>query len=127
MTDGNWIIEKIHSALGTNDDDKIVIKTPQFKRQDGIDPDHPPLTHEAMDELAQMEQSELEEMGLLKWSDETGVWLLPHEWHSHIPRDYPLVDIFDEETTRGEMPAEPDKRLGVLSAGIVPAFERGEK
>lgn len=107
-----------------DDDEELVVQTPQFERTDGVEPAEPPLTHEAMDALKRADKDELGDLGLQKWSDETGLWLLPHEWHPHIPEDYPLLSILNEWTARGEMPANPDKRFGVLSVGIVPDFER---
>ena len=118
------VIGEIRDALGMDDDETLVVQTPQFERGDGVEPAEPPLTHGAMNRLRRAEKSELEDLGLRKWSDETGLWLLPHEWHPHIPRDYPLFSIMNNTTTRGEMPAKPDKRFGVLSVGIVPDFER---
>ena len=121
--DAERLAGEVRDALGMDDDEQLTIRTPQFDRTDGIEPSEPPLTHDAMDRLKQADKDELGELGLQKWSDETGLWLLPHEWHPHIPEDYPLLSILDEETTRGEMPANPDKRFGVLSVGIVPDFE----
>ena len=120
------VIGKIRDALDMDDEDTLVVQTPQFEREDGVEPGEPPLTYDAMNRLRRAEESTLQELGLRKWSDETGLWLLPHEWHPHIPSDYPLLSILDETTTREEMPAKPDKRLGVLSVGIVPDFEHSE-
>ena len=120
------VIERIRDALGIDEDETLVVRTPQFDRRDGVQPGDPPLTTEAMDKLKQADESELEDLGLRQWSDETGLWLLPHEWHPHLPPEYPLLNIFDEETCRSEMPSNPDKRYGVLSVGIVPEFERSQ-
>jgi len=117
-------VEKIRDALDIDEDDELVVQTPQFERPDDVEPAEPPLTHEAMDALKRADKDELDELGLSKWSDETGLWLLPHEWHPHIPEDYPLLSILNEWTTRADMSANPDKRFGVLSVGIVPNFER---
>ncbi|WP_153952872.1 hypothetical protein [Halosegnis longus] len=118
------VVAEIRDALGMDDDETVAIQTPQFERNDDVTPSEPPLTVDAMDRLKHADESELTQLGLQKWSDETGLWLLPHEWHPYIPPEYPLLDIFDEWTSRGEMPATPDKRFGILSAGIVPDFEK---
>lgn len=120
------IVRTIRDALGLGDDDEVEIITPQFERTDGVEPGEPPLTYSAMNELRKADVSELESLGLRRWSDETGLWLLPHEWYPHIPADYPLLSIMNRTATRGEMPTVPDKRHGVLSVGIVPDFERDQ-
>jgi hypothetical protein len=118
------VVAEIRDVLDMNEDETLVIQTPQFGREDGVEPGEPPLTEHAMDRLKHADESDLKELGLRKWSDETGLWLLPHEWHPHLPPEYPLLNILDEWTSRSEMPAKPDKRFGVLSAGIVPEFEK---
>jgi len=120
------VVEKIRNTLDMGDGENLVVQTPQFDRKDGVKAGEPPLTHGAMNALRRADKSELKQLGLRKWSDETGLWLLPHEWHPHIPDDYPLLSILDETRTRGEMPANPDKRMGVLSVGIVPDFEHSD-
>jgi hypothetical protein len=117
------LVAEIGDVLDIDGDETLTIRTPQFEREDGIDPGEPPLTEDAMDRLKHADKSDLEELGLRKWSDETGLWLLPHEWHPHLPPEYPLLNILDEWTNRREMPAKPDKRFGVLSVGIIPEFE----
>lgn len=117
------LIDRIRDALDMEEGETLVVRTPQFERHDGIEPGQPPLTPTAMDEIKKLDESELKELGLRKWSDDTGLWLLPHEWHPHIPADYPLLDILGEEETRANMPANPDKRAGMLAVGIVPEFE----
>jgi len=124
MGSGRAIVQSIRDALGVEDGKTLVVQTPQFERQDGIEPGQPPLTHDAMDRLTEADKETLKELGLRKWSDETGLWLLPHEWHPHVPPEYPVMDILNEWTTRSEKPATPDKRFGVLSFGIVPEFEK---
>jgi len=118
------IVAQIRSALDMDDDERLVIQTPQFERTDDTEPGEPPLTYKAMNRLRKASKDELGSLGLQKWSDETGLWLLPHEWHPHIPEEYPLLSIMDRTETRADMPANPDKRFGVLSVGIVPDFER---
>jgi hypothetical protein len=118
------VVAEIRDVLDMDEEETLVIQTPQFERNDGVEPSEPPLTEDAMDCLKHAEKEELKELGLRRWSDETGLWLLPHEWHPHIPPEYPLLSILDEWTSRGEMPATPDKRFGVLSVGIVPDFEK---
>lgn len=120
------VTDKIRDALDMGDDETLVVQTPQFERTDDTDPGDPPLTYAAMNELRRADKATLKDLGLQRWSDDTGLWLLPHEWHPHIPEDYPLVSIMDRTETRREMPANPDKRFGALSVGIVPDFERGE-
>jgi hypothetical protein len=120
------ILARIRDALGMEKGEKLVVQTPRFEREDGVEPGEPPLTYTAMNRLRRADESELKELGLRKWSDDTGLWLLPHEWHPHIPDHYPLLSILDETSTRAEMPANPDKRFGVLSVGIVPDFEHSD-
>jgi hypothetical protein len=118
------VVAEIRGALEMDEAETLIIQTPQFEREDGVEPGEPPLTEDAMDRLKHADESELKKLGLRRWSDETGLWLLPHEWHPHLPPEYPLLSILDEWTCRDEMPATPDKRFGVLSAGIVPDFEK---
>lgn len=118
------VLAAIRNALDMEPGDELVISTPQFDRADEREPGEPPLTADAMDALKRADKDTLKELGLRKWSDDTGLWLFPHEWRPHIPDDYECVSINDEVVTRGEYPAVPDKRFGVLSFGIVPAFER---
>lgn len=125
-SDAERLVEELRDTLDMDEDETLVLRGPQFDRGDGVEPGQPPLTEAAMKSLERAEESELKDLGLRKWSDETGLWLLPHEWHPHIPEDWPMLNILDEETCRAEYPAEPDKRFGVLSFGIVPEFERGE-
>lgn len=120
------IVAQIRSALDMRDGETLVIQTPQFERTDDAEPAEPPLTYKAMNSLRKASKDELSSLGLQKWSDDTGLWLLPHEWHPHIPDDYPLLSIMDRTKTRADMPANPDKRFGVLSVGIVPDFEHGD-
>jgi hypothetical protein len=117
------LVAEIRGVLDIDGDETLTIQTPQFERADGVEPGELPRTPDAMDRLKHADKSALKELGLRKWSDETGLWLLPHEWHPHIPPEYPLLTILDEWTSRSEMPATPDKRFGALSAGIVPEFE----
>lgn len=116
----------LREVLDIRPGETLVMQTPQFERPDDADVGDPPLTPAAMDRLKQASEDELKALGLQPWSKESGLWLLPHEWHPHIPPEYPLQSILDEETTRSEMPAVPDKRFGMLSVGIVPEFARGE-
>lgn len=126
MSQGEQIVSAIRDALDMDDGETLVVQTPKFERSDGVGPSEPPLTEAAMDRLKKADRSELKALGLRRWSDVTGLWLFPHEWHPHIPEEYPLTDINGERTCRAEYPATPDKRFGVLSFGIVPEFERPE-
>lgn len=119
------VVDRIREELDIPEDEDLVIQTPQFERQDGVEPGEPPLTEDAMERLKEADEEELKELGLRKWSEESGLWLLPHDWHEHIPPEYPLVDINTRNTKRADLPANPDKRAGVLSVGIIPKFERG--
>lgn len=125
--DPDRLVQKIRSVLDIPDDEDLVVQTPQFERQDGVEPGDPPLTRDGMDAVKHASEDELKNLGLQKWSDDTGLWLLPHEWHPHIPEDYQLRSILDEEKTRADLPANPDKRHGLLSVGIVPEFERSDE
>jgi hypothetical protein len=118
-----YVVAEISDVLDMDEDETLVIQTPQFEREDGVNPGSPPLTADAMDRLTHADESDLQDLGLRKWSDESGLWLLPYEWHPHLPPEYPLLSIFEEWTSRSEMPATPDKRFGVLAVGIVPDFE----
>lgn len=117
------IMDEIREVLDVGDDEEVVVQTPQFDRVDDVDPGEPPLTEGEMDLLKEADKDTLVELGLQMWSEETGLWLLPHEWHPFIPEDYPLLSINKRWTSRAEMPETPDKRFGVLSVGIVPDFE----
>ena len=124
--DSEKLLNRIRDGLGMDYDEKLVVQTPKFERTDGVEPAEPPLTESAMDQIKSAEKETLTQFGLQKWSDDTGLWLLPHEWHPHIPEDYELLSIMNERKTRRDMPANPDKRFGMLSVGIVPEFEKGE-
>lgn len=105
----------------------IVIQEPEFERVDDVEPDDPPLTPEAIDELKQAGPERLRAMGLQKYSEDSGLWLFPYEWHGHIPTNYTFQSILGEEVTRADYPDRPDKRFGALSFGIVPEFEKEER
>lgn len=122
---GIGVVGLIRDTLGIAEDEELVVQTPEFERTDDVEPGEPPLTHSAVDRLKEADKEELEELGLQRWSEDNGLWLLPHEWHPHIPEDYEFLNIMDETVTRSDYPAEPDKRFGALSFGIVPEFEKG--
>lgn len=115
--------EQLAETLGVESGDTVRIRTPQFEREDGVEPDVAPATTSGYDALKSQSEEELRDLGLRPWG-EYGLWLLPHEWHPHIPDEYELIDIFGRVTMRGDKPANPDKRFGVVSFGIIPEFER---
>jgi hypothetical protein len=121
------VVAEIRDILDIDEDETLVVQTPQFEREDGVEPGSPPLTADAMDRLTHADESDLQDLGLRKWSDKTGMWLLPYEWHPHLPPEYPLLNILGEWTSRSEMPATPGKRYGMLSVGIVPDFEKDDR
>jgi hypothetical protein len=118
------VVAEIRDILDIDEDEILTIQTPQFERADDVEAGRPPLTADAMDRLTHADESDLQDLGLRKWSDESGLWLLPYKWHPHLPPEYPLLSILDEWTSRSEMPANPDKRFGVLAVGIAPEFEK---
>jgi len=118
------VVRRIRDALDMDEDETLEIKTPQFDRRDGVEPEEPPLTEEEFDQLRELSTEELSELGLRKW-DESGLMLFPHEWYPHIPDGVTVTDINGETYEFDRIGSSRDKRFGVLAYGIVPDSERG--
>jgi hypothetical protein len=117
------VVRRVRDALDMDEDETLEIKTPQFDRRDGVEPEEPPLTEEEFDQLRELSTEELSELGLRKW-DESGLMLFPHEWYPHIPDGVTVTDINGETYEFDRTCASDDKRFGVLAYGIVPDYER---
>lgn len=83
-----------------------------------------PHTHSGLDMLKLEDKETLEDRGLRKHSNDTGLWLLPYGWHPHIPTDYLLINTDNGGTFRHELGEDPPEMDGKLPAGIVPSFEK---
>lgn len=111
--------EKIIEVTGADEGDTIEVTTPQFDRQDGIEPDEPPLTPSEFEMLLELPRERLKEMGLRPW-DESGLMLLPFEWYPHIPGGVEVTSITGETAPFDPSEHAQTKRFGVLPFGIHP-------
>jgi hypothetical protein len=122
MTDD--INERIRDAIDADPGDKIVIKTPTFERQDGREPAEPPLTESAWEEIRNLSEEELVELGLQNWDGD--LYLLPAEWYPHIPEGVELTTILGEQIEFEPGETNNDRRFGCLSYGFVVGMDDGE-
>lgn len=102
---------------------RIVVRTPQFTREaDDPKPASPPWDRAAWDALSTLDAKALREMGLRYWnisSEGKKLFLFPGEWYSKIPKGFPIVNIFWEESKFIPGKTDDDIRFGCLSFGIL--------
>lgn len=96
-------------------DDKPTIEfvTPQFGREDGVEPEGPPDDFSALHEMT---EDELEEQGLRKWSE--GLYLFPYQWYDDIPNGFEVTTINGEQKPFDPKQDLDERRFGVLPYGI---------
>ena len=110
---------KFGELLGLQSGDTVSIATPQFDREDGV---QPVLSIGDWESLRQQPASSLATLGCRRWdeADANGncLMLLPAEWYEIIPDDFEIEDINGktEKFKRGE--TDDDKRFGVLPYGL---------
>jgi hypothetical protein len=112
--------EKLAEAIGAKPGDSVEIVTPQFEREDGIDPISNP--QELFGKLRWLPKKTLTAIGMRPWG-EHGLWLFPYQWYQHIPNGFQLTDIFGATEAFEAGVTDDDYRAGVLAYGIVPSFE----
>ena len=112
-------INKLADLLGLKPGDTVHIRTPQFHREDGVQP-VPSL--DDWQSLRDQPASVLKSLGCRKWDgpDEAGkcLMLFPHEWYSIIP-DNTCIETINEDLEffkAGE--TDDDIRFGVLAFGL---------
>lgn len=111
------IIERIRRAIGADPDEPIVVQTPTFERQDGEEPEDPPLTESAWEDLQDLSAEELTELGFQNWDGD--LYLLPAEWYPHIPEGVEFTSIMGEKVEFQPGETDDDRRFGALSYGFV--------
>lgn len=107
----------IRQAIGAGPDEVVLVKTPQFDRlpTDQV-PAEAPAGWLAFLKLYELTGAQLRTLGLGNWDG--GLFLLPHEWYTHIPRGFPL-ECIDGTIERFEPGiTDDDKRFGCLAYGV---------
>lgn len=87
--------------------------TPQFGREDDVEPDEPPEDFEALHEMS---EDELDALGMRKWDD--GLYLFPYQWYDDIPEGFGVVTINGDEQRFYAGETDDDRRFGALPYGI---------
>ena len=120
MDDPNFA-DKLASAIGLQPGEAVTFRTPQFEREDGIQPASNPA--ELFGVMSSLSKETLLQIGMRQWG-EHGLWLFPYQWYDHIPAGMELmcIDGSTEPFERGV--TDDDMRFGVLAYGIVPDFEK---
>lgn len=100
--------------------DEIVVTTPIFEREDGIQvivPDEP-LDFE---KLKSNGPATLLKMGYRIWNETATrrLWLIPGTLYNYIPDGYELVDIFEKPLKFEKGKTDNDIRFGVLAYGFM--------
>lgn len=123
MDDPNFA-EKLMAAIGAKPGDAVRFITPQFEREDGIQPIANPA--DLFARLHMLSREALQQIGCRPWG-EHGLWLFPYQWYAHIPDGMELrcIDGTTEAFKSGV--TDNDMRFGVLAYGIVPDFETGSE
>lgn len=80
-------------------------------------PGSPPATPAAWAALAYCAQEELATMGCRLW-DDTGLMLLPGEWHAALPEGLALESISGKRVIVGRDYIDNDIRFGCLAYGV---------
>ena len=99
-------------SLGPN----VEIKTPQFDRDDGIQPVLPSTDSGWFDRLKTLPPETLKQIGCGIW--EEGHYLYPAEWYDFIPNGYEIVNINNEVELFRKGHTDNDRRFGMLSFGF---------
>jgi hypothetical protein len=102
----------------TDDAPTINVITPQFEREDGKEPAPAPKTREDWAALRDASRETWAEMGMRRWSEESGLWLFPGEWFDHIPAGFEVVDIHENRVVFDPDEMSRDQRFGVLAYGL---------
>lgn len=113
--------EKLAKAIGLRPGECLQIQTPQFEREDDIQPIKNPT--ELFAKLHTLFPDTLRQLGLRPWGD-YGLWLFPHQWYEHIPKGMRLLCIDGSTELFEKGVTDDDMRGGVLAYGIVPDFEK---
>lgn len=94
------------------------IFSPVFQRQDGIavEPSKEMLD---FNKLKNTDSKTLISMGYRLWSEETNLWLIPHEQYNSIPAGQKLIDIFGDEFDFEPGKTDNDIRYGMLAYGFI--------
>lgn len=97
---------------------KLKLVTPQFDREDGVEPDPHPESREDWELLRDCTPEQLTDMGLRPWDGD--LFLFPAEWYDHIPEGFDVTSINDETEPFDPATHTDDRRFGVLAYGVVP-------
>ena len=107
----------LKEAAGIGLDEEVIIKGPQFDRDEPIEILYTPTTKEEFDSLKFFSPELLRSMGLGLW--EPGHYLYPVEWYDLIPAGYPVVDICGETEAFQPGVTDNDRRGGCLPYGFL--------
>lgn len=107
------------------------INSGRFERPDERDIRYEP-PEELFEILHTLEDEELKELGLQKWSEvknkeqqEEALWLFPHQWYDHIPEGMEVTTIVQEDSTEefSKETHSDDIRFGALAYGITKEYD----
>jgi hypothetical protein len=70
-------------------------------------------------ELAWLTDEERLELGMMRWSEETQLWLFPATWYDQIPEGFEVITINKQIRKFKHGKADRDQRFGMLAYGIV--------
>lgn len=111
--------EKLIQAIGVKPGETITITTPTFDRTDGR---VVPLPVIPFDNLPELSEETLKEIGCQKWDDPDAhgnvLWLYPAEWYDHIPNGHIITNICGEDEWFEHGKTDDDRRFGALSFGF---------
>lgn len=118
------VIDQIREAIGAEEGETITVQTPTFERQDGKEPEDPPLTESAWESLRNLSVEELTDLGFQNWDGD--LYLLPAEWYPHIPEGVEFTSIMGRKVEFEPGETDNDRRFGALSYGLVVGMDADE-
>lgn len=115
----------IRDALGVEEKEPIELEfiTPQFERQDDIQPADPSSwDREAWEALSEMSGDALKALGCRRWEavgESQSHMLFPGEWYDHIPEGLEVLNILGDRRGFSKEHHSDDIRFGCLAYGVV--------
>lgn len=115
------LADAIRAAVGAAPGEPVHMYAPPHRtRGDGRVVNRFPLTMAEFEELRHLPVEKLIDLGLRRWSEETGLLLFPVEWYPMIPPGFMLTSISGETEPFEPGVTDDDCRFGVLAYGIIP-------
>lgn len=111
------LLARIREAIDADEGEDIKVVTPQFERQDDVEPDDPPLTTTGFERLESLTADELEDLGLRPWDGDRRLMLLPGDWYPHIPDGVEVATINQVRKTFDRNEDDGGTRFGALAYG----------